>query len=114
MQSSICLEDVDEGGPASTERDGQPPASEPPPVTANFEPPPAPPKSGPLIPKTTVDDVACRRRDRPEDAPAVPEAVVRRVRPKHEEQRQCPADQGVHARAERLGDGPKDPVPGRY
>ena len=51
MQSSICLEDVDEGGPASTERDGQPPASEPPPVTANFEPPPAPPKSGPLKPE---------------------------------------------------------------
>jgi len=46
MQSSICLEDVvDEGGPASTERDGQPPLSEPPPVTANFEPPPDPPKS---------------------------------------------------------------------
>ena len=51
MQSSICLEDVDEGAPkcrtVSTERDGQPPASEPPPVTANFEPPdgPDPPKS---------------------------------------------------------------------
>ena len=49
MQSSICGEDVDEGGPdcrtVSTERDGQPPASEPPPVTANFEPPPDPPKS---------------------------------------------------------------------
>ena len=45
MQSSICLVDVDEGGPTSTERDGQPPASEPPPVTANFEPPPDPPKS---------------------------------------------------------------------
>ena len=45
MQSSICLVDVDEGGPTSTERDGQPPASEPPPVTSNFEPPPDPPKS---------------------------------------------------------------------
>ena len=44
MQSSICLVDVDEGGPTSTERDGQPPVSEPPPVTANFEPPPVPPK----------------------------------------------------------------------
>ena len=46
MQSSICLEDVDEGAPkcrtVSTERDGQPPASEPPPVTANFEPPDGP------------------------------------------------------------------------
>ena len=51
MQSSICLDDVDEGGPASTERDGQPPLSEPPPVTANFEPPAVPPKSGPLKPE---------------------------------------------------------------
>ena len=30
------------------------------------------------------------------------------------QQRQCPTDQGVHARAERLGDGPEDPVPGRH
>jgi len=43
MQSSICLVDVDEGGPTSTERDAQPPVSEPPPVTANFEPPAVPP-----------------------------------------------------------------------
>ena len=52
MQCSTRLEEVDEGAPTcprtvSTERDGQPPASEPPPgpVTANFEPPPDPQKS---------------------------------------------------------------------
>ena len=51
MQSSICLEDVDEGAPncrtVSTERDGQPPVSEPPPVKAHVKPPP----SGPLKPE---------------------------------------------------------------
>ena len=45
MQSSICLADVDEGGPTSTERDGQPPASEPSPVKTG------PPQSGPLKPE---------------------------------------------------------------
>ena len=35
--------------PAGSERDGQPPVSEPPPVTANFEPPPVPPKQLPTV-----------------------------------------------------------------
>ena len=44
-----------------------------------------------------VGRVARRRRDAPKDLPALPEAVVRRVRPEDEQKRQRAADERVDA-----------------